>query len=284
MVDRNLVQKHRGGQYGTSEGMILEIPPSGFDWQAVIGAIPGVVDPYGESAEQQFPLGSKLIYGEEVYRYCKNGGVAGAVSELMQAVVPLAGHINEVLGTHAIGSTTINFTPNTATTDDLAENELQDGYILIYDDVGEGHKYKILSHPAIVGAVVGVLTLVDPVRVAIGASAVGTVIHNRFSNVIVHPAPITAIPAGFNQQVITASYYYWILTQGPTGLLVDGSIVLGEHVRPSEDDIGAVAAMAFNEATGALPDDGIVGRVMDIGADAASGKATYGFGLAMLEA
>ncbi len=284
MVDRNLVIKHRGGIYTTGEGMELHVPPSGFDWRAVVGGSPGVIDPYSENVAQQFPLGSKLVYGEEVYRYAKNGAVAGAVSELMQAVVPLAGHINEVIGTHSIGSTTIDFTPNTATTDDLAANELQDAYIIIYTDVGEGHKYKILSHPAIVGAVLGVLTLVDPVRVAIGASATATVIHNRFSNIIVSPAPITAIPAGFNQQVITANYYYWILTQGPTGLLIDGTVVLGEHVRPSEDDIGAVAAMGFNEGTTALPDDGIVGRVMDIGADAASGKATYGFGLAMLEA
>ena len=284
MADRNLVIKHRGGIYTTGEGMELHVPPSGFDWRAVMGGSPGVIDPYAESVFQQFPLGSKLVYGEEIYRYCQNGGVALKVSNLTQALVPLAGHINEAIGEPSVGDTTIAFTPNTATTDDLALNELQDGYIIIYDNTGEGHKYKILSNPVIVGAVSGVLTLVDPIRVAPVAASVATVIHNRFKSVIVHPAPITAIPAGFVQNIVTASYFFWVLTQGPTGFLVDGSLVLGEHVRPSEDDDGAVTNMDFNEGTTTLPNDGIVGRVMDIGADATGSQGTFGFGLAMLEA
>ena len=280
MVDRNLNDYFRSGSTSTRDGMLVEIPPSGFDWRAVQG-VPPVIDPYAESATQQFPFGTKLTYGEEVLRYSLAGAVAIEVGALCQAVVPLAGHINEAIDAPAVGDTGIAFTPNTVTTDDLAANELQDGYIYIYDGTGEGHKYRILSHPAILGGASGELTLVDPIRVAPAAASVATVVHNRFRGTLIHPSPPTAIPVGWTQNAITASYYYWSLTAGPTTMLIDGTVVQGEEIRPSEDDDGAVAALDYDEADDA--DHGRVGRVMDIGADAGGNAATFGFGIAMLE-
>ena len=279
MVDRNLVVKTRGGSYSTEEGMMVTVPPSGFDWRTTVGSIPGVIDPFGESSTQQWPLGTKLEYGEQIFRYCKNGAVTGVAGSLYQAVVPLAGHINEVCGVAAVGDVTIAFTPNTDSTDDLAANELQDGQIFIYNGAGEGHSYKILSHPAIAGAVSGTLTLADPIRVV--NAAVATVMHNRYRAVIVHPSPPTAIPVGWFQQAVTANYFCWILTKGPTTMLIDGTVVMGGMVRPSEDDDGAVAALDFDEAADA--DHGTVGWVMEIGADAGGANATFGFGIAQLE-
>ena len=115
MVDRNLVIKVRGGMYSTEEGMSLIIPPSGFDWRATVGSVPGVVDPFSENVAQQFPLGTKLIYGEQTFRYARMGAVAGVAGSLYQAVVPLAGHINEVIGAPAVGAVVIDWTPNTDT-------------------------------------------------------------------------------------------------------------------------------------------------------------------------
>jgi len=283
MVDRNLVIKHRGGIYTTGEGMVLTIPPSGFDWRAVMGGVPGVVDPYGENVAQEFPLGTKLIYGEETYRYSRMGAVAGVTGSLYQAVVPLAGHINEVCGVGAVGDTTLAFTPNTDSTDDLVANELQDGYVFIYNGAGEGQKLKVLSHPAIAGAVSGTLTLADPIRVV--NAAVATVIHNRFRSVIVKPASRpTAMPVGFAQTIVTAAYYHWMLTAGPTTMLIDSggvAVVMGEPLSPSTEDAGAV--QKWNPDIAAEPDAGIVGWCMEIGADAAGGNATFGFGHATLD-
>lgn len=277
MVDRNLVQKLRGSILTTGEGMELHIPPSGFDWRAIHGGGPGVIDPFSENAAQQWPMGTRLVYGERQFRYARANNVAIEVSALVQTRVPLAGHINEVIGTHAIGSVTIDFTPNTVTTDDLDANELQDGHIFIYDDVGEGHMYLILSHPAIVGGASGVLTLVDPVRVAIGASATGTVLINTHQNLIIHPAPMTAKVIGWTQQAIGASAYFWVLTRGPTAALIDSggaAVVMGEWVVPSLEDDGAV--QVFDADIAAEPDVGAVGRVLEIGADAGGNPATYG--------
>lgn len=277
MTVRNITYKRRWKQICTPEGMLLTVP---IDDNLAHYDIPASVDPYAESSTQEFPLGTKLEYGEEVYRYALCGGTGVEIGALVQAVVPLAGHINEVCGSEAVGDTVIAFTPNTQTTDDLAANELARGYIFIYDGAGEGAKYLIKSHPAIVGAVSGDLTLYDPIRIAT-AGLVATVIHNKFYKFLIHPAPPTAVPVGWTVAAVTADYYCWLQTKGPLCALIDGTVVMGEIARPSEDDDGAVACLDYDEAADA--DHGPVGRVMEIGADATGGAATYGFIDARLE-
>jgi hypothetical protein len=281
MADRNLVIKHRGGIYSTGEGMVLTIPPSGFDWRAVVGGSPGVVDPFAFTLAQEFPLGTKLEYGLRKFRYAQNGGTLGEIGALEQAVVPLAGHINEVVGTHAVGDVAITFTPNTCCTDDLTANELQDGFLYIYDAGGEGGYYQVLSHPAITGGASGVITLADPIRVAVAAAATATVLHNPYRQHIIHPSPPTAQPLGWNTGPVTASYYHWLQTGGPCAAQIDGTVIMGEMVRPSEDDDGAVALLDYDEAADA--DHGPVGRVLEIGADGAGAQATFGSIWAMLD-
>ena len=277
MTVRNITYKRRWSKVSLPEGMELTVP---IDDTMPHIVIPASVDPYAESSTKQFPLGTKLEYGEEVYRYALCGGTGVEIGALVQAVVPLAGHINEVCGSEAIGDTVIAFTPNTQTTDDLAENELARGYIYIYDGAGEGAKYLIKSHPAIVGAVSGDITLYDPIRIAT-AGLVATVIHNKFYKFLIHPSPPTAMVLGWTVAAVTADYYCWIQTKGPLCALIDGTVVMGEEVRPSEDDDGAVALQDYDEA--AVADHGIVGKVLEIGADAAGGAATYGFIDARLE-
>ena len=279
MTARNITTKRRWSQIMNPAGQVLEIPPD--DTMARI-VLPDEVDPYAESSTKQFPLGTKLSCwgGEEIYRYALEGGAGVEIGALVQALVPLAGHINEVCGSEAIGDTVIAFTPNTQTTDDLAVNELAGGYIYIYDGAGEGAKYRIKSHPAIVGAVSGDLTLYDPIRIAT-AGLVATVLHNKFYKFLIHPAPPTAVVLGWTVAAVTASYYCWLQTKGPCCALIDGAVVMGEEVRPSEDDDGAVAAQVYDEDNDA--DHGIVGKVLEIGADAAGGAATYGFIDARLE-
>ena len=280
MTDRNIAYSRKWSVVSLDSGQVLTVPPD--DNLADI-VIPGSVDPYAESATQEFPLGTKLecYGGSEVYRYALEGGNGVEIGALCQAVVPLAGHINEVIAAAAIGDTTITFTPNTVTTDDLAKNELAEGYIFIYDGTGEGAKYRIKSHPAIVGGTTGVLTLYDPIRLTTPATATATVIHNRYYKFIIQPNGPTAIPIGWTVAAVTADYYCWLQTKGPLCALIDGTVVMGQEVRPSEDDDGAVAAMDYDEADDA--NLGKVGWVMEIGSDAAGGAATYGFVNATLD-
>ncbi len=286
MADRNLNDYFRAGKFGTREGMIIDIPPSGFDWRAVNQALPAVIDPYAESSYQQFPLGTKLTYGESVFRYALAGATL-RVSEILQSLAPLAGHIEET-GTvaQAVGDTTMTFTPNTVSTDDLDANELQDGWAFFYDGTGEGYQSRVLSHPAILGGAAGVLTLVDPIRLVNGATVAITVTHNRFYQVFHHAdaAIQTATPVGWATGVVTSGYYFWVLTKGETGALIDSggvAVVMGHPCVPSTEDAGAV--QEFNASTAAEPDAGPVGWIRQIGADATSGQATYGQVYAQLE-
>lgn len=259
MVDRNLTTFRQYARYVTREGMELYVPPSDF---FTIEEMPRVIDPFLESLDQRFPLETKLVYGERVYRYAKMGAVAGAAGSLYQSVVPLVGHIDEVIGTHAIGITALDFTPAVDTTDDLTADELADGYININDDIGEGQLLRIKSHPAIAGAVLGVLTLYDPVHIAIGANATGTVMHNPYRNVIIHDSPPTALAVGAAVIPVTANYYCWLQSGGPASVLTQGTLVIADLCVPSATVDGAVMPSAALETDGPS-----VGNVMIVNAN-----------------
>ena len=279
MASRNISVKRVWNSRQNKAGQILDIPPD--DNLARI-VLPDEVDPYTTDSTQKFPLGTRLSCygGQEVYRYALEGGAGVEVGALVQSLVPLAGHINEVCGSSAVAATTIAFTPNTQTTDDLAVNELAGGYIYIYDGAGEGYKYRVASHPAIVGGVSGTLTLHDPIKVAT-TGLLATVIHSPYYKFLIHPGPPTAQVIGWTVTAVTASHYTWLQTHGPCCALIDGTVVMANPVRPSEDDDGAVAAMDFDEAD--VANNGAVGLAMEIGADAAGGAATFGFIFATLE-
>lgn len=282
MASRNISVKRVWNSRQNKAGQILDIPPD--DNLARI-VLPDEVDPYTTDSTQKFPLGTRLSCygGQEVYRYALEGGAGVEVGALVQALVPLAGHINEVCGSSAVAATTIAFTPNTQTTDDLAVNELAGGYIYIYDGAGEGYKYRVASHPAIVGGVSGTLTLHDPIKVAT-AGLVATAIHSPYYKFLIHPSPPTAMPIGWTVTAVTASHYTWLQTHGPCCALIDSggaAVVMGQPCVPSAEDDGAVQIFDADIAT--EPNSGLVGWIMEIGADAAGAAATFGFVFATLE-
>ena len=244
MTERNLTTIRRWPIITTRDGMVLYVPPSD---QFSLNSIPAVVDPFLTPTTQEFPLGTKLVYGDRVFRYCRLGAVAQTAGKLMQAVVPLAGRIAEAIDAPAIGATVIAFTPAVAPTDDLALDELADGYIGIDDDTGAGHLYRIKSHPAIAGAVSGNLTLYDPIVIAPAAASTASVMHNKYRNLIIHPSPATAKLIGVLPTDFAANDYGWVQTGGPAKVLTEGTIVINEIVVDSASADGAVAPMALTE-------------------------------------
>ena len=265
MPDRNMTTNKRWGTFQTREGMLLEVPPSDlFD----LGSLPQKIDPFVDSTTQQFPLGTILKYKGRVMRYAKNGGVALTVGKLCQQVVPLAGHIDEAIDEPLVGATVIAFTPNTVTTDDLALNELGDGWIHINDDTGEGYLYAIKSHPAITGGTSGNLTLYDPIIVQPGANATATVLHNPLRNVIVHPSPPTAGVVGVTVSAVAANRYGWLQYQGLCPVLADGTLVIMQTVMASDAVDGAVEAVKYTGTTPTITEvSNPVGICMVVNAD-----------------
>ena len=260
MADRNIKTRVRTAKYTNTSGMELSVPPSDL---VVVKDIPSVIDPFTTNdVVQKFPLGTKLVYGERAYRYAGAGGVAFVVGSLYQSVVPLVGHIDEVIGSPAVGAVTIDFTPAVDSTDDMALNEFADGYLNIVDEVGEAYLYAIASHPIILGAVSGVLTLRDPIVVVPAAGATGSILHNKYAVNIVHPAPATAGITGVAVGVVSANRFGWLQTAGPASVLTDTTLLISDVVVPATTDNGAVMASAAFETDGPL-----VGNVLLVGAD-----------------
>lgn len=248
MADRNITYKRLWKVVNLAEGMAVNVPP---DDNLNLGSIPSSIDPFSESSTQLFPLGTRLEYAERVFRYGKHGGTAQTVGKVHQMTVPLAGHIDEVLGTHAIGATAIDFTPAVITTDDLAADDLAGGYLLINDDTGEGYMYRIKSHPAIVGGVVGVLTLYDPLVVALGAAATGTVHWNPHKKLIIVPSSgPSALVAGVTVRDMSANYYGWYQVKGPCPVLSGPALIIGDKCVCSTATAGAVMASVAGETEG----------------------------------
>lgn len=258
--DRNIVTTNRYTKMLSREGMELFIPPSDL---VQAPEIPPSIDPWNtDDITQQFPLGTKLVYGDRAFRYYLNGAVAAIAGSLYQSVVPLAGHIDEVVNSAVAGATVIVFTPAVCCTDNLAENELSDGWIYINDDDGESYVYAIASHPAILGAVTGNITLRDPIVVTLGANATATVVHNPFRSVIIHPAPATAPIVGCAINVVTAARFGWLQTAGPCGVLTEGTIVIGEYVGAADANVNGAVAPADESISCACPPTGHGERVL----------------------
>lgn len=259
MADRNIDESRIVTGPFSVEGMQLEMLASNL---VKPFSLPGRIDPFAESSAQEYPLGTILKWRDREFRYALAGTTALAVGKLMQSVVPLAGHIDEVINSPAAAATTINFTPAVVTTDDIAANEFADGYLHINDDTGEGYMFAVRSHPAITGGVVGTLTLYDPIVLTVGDAATATLIHNRFRKVIIHDSPQTAMLAGVTVRAVTASYYCWLQTKGPCAVLTQGTLVIGDFCVPSATVDGAVMPSAAVETDGPP-----VGHVMAVNAD-----------------
>ena len=242
MANRNMDEQRGILIHQTREGMILLAQPS--DLFKIGAPTPARIDFAATTTNQEFPLGTKVVYGDREFVYAKAGATALDVGKLMQAVLPTDNHKDKTISTAAIGATAIDFTPVTTA---ITANEYADGYIHINDDTGEGYLYRIKSHPAISASAAGTLTLYDPIVVATttGAST-GTLVRNRYQNVIIHPRPPTAPVAGVTVAAVAASSYCWLQVKGPCPVLTDGTIVISELVVPSDAINGAVEAADYD--------------------------------------
>jgi len=260
MADRNLSTYFRGGRFSTREGMILELPPSGFDWG---GNVRPVEDPFTTNETvQKYPLGSKLIYGERWFRYSKAGATALVAGNVLQSSVFEAQHLTRALDVPAIGATVVNVTLGTVA---VVADEYQDGYF-IQDAgaTGAGYLYRIKSHPVIALSTAGNFTLVDPIVVAIPAAGTGSLLRSPYRGVLqaVVTTP-TAHITGVAQSVITGASFGWIQTHGPASVLTEGTVLVQNPVTGTTGTAGAVGPITVADVL----KETIVGFVLSVGAD-----------------
>jgi len=190
-------------------------------------------DVRAESSVQEFPLGAALIADDGVFRYAKCGGSAVTIGKLLQQAVVTTGHTKDlaVAANASVGDTSVTITNSTT---DITANMYKDGSLFVNDAAGEGAVYKIKSHPASTATDADVvITLVDPLEVALTTSSEVGLRKNLYDGVIVMPTTPTGVPVGYvNHSSFTSEYYAWIKTKGIVAALTAGTVVVGNRVVP----------------------------------------------------
>lgn len=208
---------------------------------------------YTESSTQLHGLG-ELVHSNDgrMFRYAKVGASALAAGKLYQSrAEDTTNFQNLTVAVNSVGDTTVT----TTTTVTLTANQLAGGFLVIESaTTGAGYTYKIKSHPAASGAVV-TFTLVDPIAVATTGTVNIDVHPNPYDAVIIAPTTSSSAMAGFAVYDVTAAYFGWLCTHGPTAALAQGTIVVGDDVVPAETTtagaIGPKADATLSEVVGA---------------------------------
>jgi len=222
-------------------------------------------DPRAESSTQQYPLGSALITDDGVFRYAKCGAAAVTIGKLLQqAVVGNAAWIRNVAvaAIAAIGATSVTITTPAG---GLTVNKLKDGYLFVDTANGAGAVYKIKSHPAADAGASCVITLVDPLEVALTTDSKVGLRANLYDGVIVNPTTPTGVPVGVvNHSSFTAAYYAWIKTKGIVALLTNGTVIVGKLVTAGATTAGSVDVHPLNSVA-ASGQEAVIGKVLNVG-------------------
>jgi len=218
------------------------------------------------TVDQKHRLGTKYEDSQgRVWRYIKNGttALAAGLMTAAEAIDAQALDITQTGYTTSIGDTSIRALLTTANA--LADGELQDGWLSVVSSTGLGYVYAIANNTWITSDTIMHIELYDPIRVATSATSVFTFMKSQYRDVVVNPTTSASCATGVATCVIPASYYGWVQTRGPCGMLRDttGGLVVGCHVgMPATCDVAGACGLAA-EAT--LQ---IWGRVMTIAADA----------------
>jgi len=237
-------------QVYNKSGYILLYPNVATESALLEGVPP---NPYAESATQLFPLGTKLVQGERIWRYCKNGAAALAIGvpiQSMPAVNAVADDDMAVgvaadIGDYVVSITSqaaMNLYPFATEEDGLAE-----GYLIVNDGAGQGQCYKIKSSEAFSGTSQTLVTLYDPLTIALATATSQVGIHqNPYANVIVTAGTaLSGICVGIPQFVVTTAYYYfWSQTGGPAAAMAGAAIAKGTSCV-----VGTTAAVVSPESS-----------------------------------
>lgn len=199
---------------------------------------------YTSSATQQHVLGEKMFSPDgRKFRYAKAGASALVVGNLLQGPAEDTATQNLAVAAAAVGDATIT----TTTTVTVTANEYAGGYVVVSVTPGLGQTFRIKSHPAATAAAV-VLTLEDPVRVALTTTSRIDLVRNPYASVIQYPTTATGPAVGAAIHAIAASEFGWIQSGGVTSVLNDGGSTVGTNVSASNATAGAVEAAVTAQA------------------------------------
>lgn len=242
-ITDGLVINSDGNIYNDAGGHIQYAAATGYGPADIIigkgGSQYGTVDPYAESSTQLFPLGSRLFYGNTVYRYGKMGSGAVTAGKCVTHAASIAHHF-DLTPTAGVAAGETAISVETAGTD-ITLNQYAGGYLYINDAAGEGQMLRIESNPAHDHSADPsiIITCYDDLATAITTSSRVTLIADPNSALIGQAATTTGATMGVTVMNMTAAYYGWFAVSGPATVLTSGTLVVGNHAVP----LGAAGAV-----------------------------------------
>ena len=175
------------------------------------------------SATKREILGSlRSLADGRKFRYSRAGAADLHAGMMGQAAVDVDNHINVSCAAAAVGDTEVAVTVGATA---VNENQYEDGFLQVNDGTGQGLQYRILGNTACAASGITYVTLNEPIKVALVASATSEVslIASEYS-AVVESATEETMPVGIAPCVVTTLYYYWAQTGGPAIALMDSTV------------------------------------------------------------
>lgn len=181
---------------------------------------------YQSSSVAEHPVGTRGHLDDgRVFYYASNTGTALAAGKLAMAEVITAEFSDQaVAAAAAIGVSQVTVTLGATA---VTLNEYADGFLVITDAAGEGHNYKILSHPVAAGAASCVIKIYDTIQVALTTSSKYALVKNPWKDVLISAAGHAQHAVGVPCTAITASEYFWCQTWGNASVWDEGTAAIG---------------------------------------------------------
>jgi hypothetical protein len=200
-------------------------------------------DVFVTSTNQNTDLGAKATTGDSRYfryAYVAGGGTTLTPGNVIQSPAQSTSNYEKLaVGAAAIGATQVTLTGSLT----ITQNALAGGYLTVATVAGSGYTYKIASNTAVSSAVGCVVTLEDPIVVALTTSSTVNMTVSPFNGVIQNPTTATGTPIGIAVSPIAGSSYGWVQTGGPVGGLSDATLAaVGTAISPSTATAGAFTA------------------------------------------
>lgn len=203
------------------------------------------------------------------YVFVQAGAVALVPGNSIQGPATEPLHLALTPSAAAIGDTSIVATLGAAA---AAENRYADGYVGIDTTPGNGYRYEVDSHLAVLsgGVITARLRKDSSIQVALTTSSRVGFMANPHKGVIQTPVTTaTGLVVGVAVSAIAISGYGWIQQRGPVSALINGTPALGAMMLA----VSGTTAGSFDIATAApLIVSQICGRMMQIGV---SGKNNW---------
>lgn len=181
-------------------------------------------------------LGCLATTGDGRYfRYVIAGGTALVPGTMQASAAETTTFERLAIAAASAGATQI-VTTSTVT---LTANQLMGGYAMVNLTPGQGYYYQIGQHAAFTSAA-ATINIVDPIVVALTTSSQVSLVPSPWAAVIQSPTSLTGVPVGVAVAATPISFYGWVQTIGPSNVLCQATMTVGNRVCVSTTTAGAV--------------------------------------------